>query len=548
MSNSSFDARNSLLLSAVAAIAEERSEQAARLLDQLLAGLVLPADLTWHIFARALARRIDHRPATDNLYLRNLDLAQISLFNVLAEHLPLVNLSGRLGNELLAGFLARRTSVTLIDLGIGTAQQEIALLETLAERNALPQRLRLVAIEPGRTSLDEARLRLTQTAQRLGLQLEFVGFGKVAEALTGADWAAIADDDSEVVVNAAFAAHHIQSTGAGPAAARDEVFRRLRALDPVAVLLLEPHSDHINPDFSARFAACWRHFGAIFRFVDGLPIAERDRSAIKLFFAREIDDILANSEETRAERHETTEAWLARLVRTGFVPLAAQAFAIPEAAQGVQLSDCGSHIRLAVADETVVSVICATSGTARAEAAGWIDTRAGDEDAVGTRAGRLLENTVKIYSKAPKARLRVGDVMSREVATIRAGTTLREAARRVDETGASDLVVVADDGSFVGVLSEGDLIRAMMPRADQTDTDGMLEAFERLLINGRARAAERIDALVIRDPIVLSPDDDLLRVADIMVTRQIRRLPVVDGQRAVGSISRADLCRVLLDD
>lgn len=53
---------------------------------------------------------------------------------------------------------------------------------------------------------------------------------------------------------------------------------------------------------------------------------------------------------------------------------------------------------------------------------------------------------------------------------------------------------------------------------------------------------------MIRDPIVLSPDDDLLRVADIMVTRQIRRLPVVDGQRAVGSISRADLCRVLLDD
>src|SRR5437764_15091838 len=101
MTESRFEVRESLLKSAVAAIVEARTGRAGQLLDNLLAGLELPADLTWHIFARALARRIDHRPPTDNLYLRNLDLAQISLFNVLAEHLPLVNLSGRLGNELL---------------------------------------------------------------------------------------------------------------------------------------------------------------------------------------------------------------------------------------------------------------------------------------------------------------------------------------------------------------------------------------------------------------------------------------------------------------
>ena len=104
--------------------------------------------------------------------------------------------------------------------------------------------------------------------------------------------------------------------------------------------------------------------------------------------------------------------------------------------------------------------------------------------------------------------------------------------------------VLPDDGGFSFTLESG----ALMPRADATDTDGMLEVFERLLINGRARAPERVDSLMIADPIVLAPDDDLLRVADIMVTHQIRRLPVVEGKRVIGTLSRADLCRALLDD
>ena len=123
----------------------------------------------------------------------------------------------------------------------------------------------------------------------------------------------------DLVINAAFSAHHIQSTGAGPEAARDDVFRRLRSLNPRALILAEPNADHINPDLGARFDACWTHFRAMFQFVDGLQIEERDRSAIKLFFAREIDDILANAEVPRsAKRTEILRA--ARLAQGDVVP------------------------------------------------------------------------------------------------------------------------------------------------------------------------------------------------------------------------------------
>jgi hypothetical protein len=276
----------SLLHETAQAIADGRLADAGSRIDEMAQQIELPGDLNYHIFVHALARRINRNLSGTNLYLRELDLAQISLFNLLATHLPIVSLASRIANELLAGYLARREQVVLFDLGIGTAQQEVALLRLLADRNALPQRLTVVAVEPGVTSLQEARLTLQNVAREVQLDMEIVAFNSVAEALTDDEWAAIAATGPNMVVNAAFAAHHIQSVGNGPTAARDEIFRRIRQLDPVAIVLVEPNSDHLNSSFLERYRACWRHFGTVFRFIDNLSISQRDKSAMKLFFSR----------------------------------------------------------------------------------------------------------------------------------------------------------------------------------------------------------------------------------------------------------------------
>ena len=54
-------------------------------------------------------------------------------------------------------------------------------------------------------------------------------------------------------------------------------------------------------------------------------------------------------------------------------------------------------------------------------------------------------------------------VMSEPVLTVTAETTVRDAARRMQEHGVHRLVVVEDDGeSPIGVLSAGDLVGAMV--------------------------------------------------------------------------------------
>jgi CBS domain-containing protein len=252
---------------------------------------------------------------------------------------------------------------------------------------------------------------------------------------------------------------------------------------------------------------------------------------------------VANSEDLRAERHETTASWLARLQRTGFALLDEFPFAsLPQ--HDIRFVEGEGYRGLAIGDELMTAVLAATSGVPAGP--GWIDTR--DSAAPVPLTELSAVEAVSVFHTQQGAALRVRDIMSRNVITIAADATLRQAAEIVERTAASDLAVIDEEGAFLGVLSEGDLIRHMMPKQDVTETDSLLERFELLSINGRARALERITQLVIDQPIVLNPDDDLMRVADVMISRQIRRLPVVLDGKAVGTVSRADLCLALLGE
>jgi CBS domain-containing protein len=142
----------------------------------------------------------------------------------------------------------------------------------------------------------------------------------------------------------------------------------------------------------------------------------------------------------------------------------------------------------------------------------------------------------------------VRDIMSSAPTRIDAGADLRRAAETVALSGVSDLMVVDDGDAFVGVLSEGDILRAAMPDRDEVLDEGgtLADAFEIFIRKGGRLRARPIDALVIRDPIVLSPDDHVGAAAAILVDQMIRCLPVVADGTLVGSVSRADVCRAVV--
>src|SRR5262245_65154169 len=89
--------------------------------------------------------------------------------------------------------------------------------------------------------------------------------------------------------------------------------------------------------------------------------------------------------------------------------------------------------------------------------------------------------------------------------------TIREAVDVMSAHQVSDLMVVDDANKFVGVLSEGDLIRAGMPRFEELVAEGkMTSGFALFQEKGKQLANSPIEPLVIKNAIVVGPNDDLL--------------------------------------
>jgi len=125
---------------------------------------------------------------------------------------------------------------------------------------------------------------------------------------------------------------------------------------------------------------------------------------------------------------------------------------------------------------------------------------------------------------------------------------IHHAAEVVAWSGVSDLMVVDSDDKFIGVLSEGDILRTALPDIDEiVDEGGTLDdAFQIFLKKGEKLAGLPITPLIIREPIVLDPANHVAQAATILVQKQIRLLPVVKDGILVGTVSRADVCRAVV--
>ncbi|HEY0419649.1 MAG TPA: CBS domain-containing protein, partial [Acetobacteraceae bacterium] len=107
--------------------------------------------------------------------------------------------------------------------------------------------------------------------------------------------------------------------------------------------------------------------------------------------------------------------------------------------------------------------------------------------------------------------------------------------------------VVDDKGVVVGLLSEGDLLR----RAE-LGTEKKRGSWRSFFTGTATLAGDYVrehgtmaQDLMTRDVIAVQRDTDLAEIADLMESRCIKRVPVLDGGRLVGIISRSNLLRAL---
>jgi CBS domain-containing protein len=148
------------------------------------------------------------------------------------------------------------------------------------------------------------------------------------------------------------------------------------------------------------------------------------------------------------------------------------------------------------------------------------------------------------------ADVRVKDVMTHPVVALDPSDTIHNAAQKLARNRISGAPVV-EDGKVVGVVSESDLIHAVLP---PIPVDRGASIIDILSVIGRAKprahehgktVAEVMSPLVIQ----VAPSASVWRAASIMEDRGINRLPVVDDEdHLLGIVSRADLVKAMARD
>lgn len=141
--------------------------------------------------------------------------------------------------------------------------------------------------------------------------------------------------------------------------------------------------------------------------------------------------------------------------------------------------------------------------------------------------------------------LRVGDVMETDWPTLGPESTVEEAIKLFAEERVSGAPVV-EDGQLVGIITEGDLI---FQDAD-VRAPGFLDILGGIVPLGDTDEYRRealksagvtVGEVMTDDPVTVTPEATLAETATIMADRRKKILPVVEGGRLVGVITRMDI-------
>jgi len=131
---------------------------------------------------------------------------------------------------------------------------------------------------------------------------------------------------------------------------------------------------------------------------------------------------------------------------------------------------------------------------------------------------------VELIRGNQQASVQISDLMSFPVFSIPSNNSMKEAALILKKKGCTGIPVI-DGGKLVGIISRRDFRKARK--------DSQLKA--------------PVKAFMSTNIISVKPGESPMKVAQLMVKHDIGRLPVVDGGRVIGIITRSDVMHYFYD-
>jgi CBS domain-containing protein len=143
--------------------------------------------------------------------------------------------------------------------------------------------------------------------------------------------------------------------------------------------------------------------------------------------------------------------------------------------------------------------------------------------------------------------MRAHQIMTRPVITVTPEATIVEAANLMLQKHVSGLPVVEAAGKIVGIVSEGDFIRR-----SEIGTQRKRGRWLRFILGPGKSASDfvhehgrKVSEVMTKSPLTITEDTALEEIVELMEKNNVKRLPVIRGDKVVGIVSRANLLQAV---
>lgn len=144
--------------------------------------------------------------------------------------------------------------------------------------------------------------------------------------------------------------------------------------------------------------------------------------------------------------------------------------------------------------------------------------------------------------------MQIKEIMIKDVISVQTDDKITKAVQLMLQNRISGLPVLDAQGALVGIVTEGDFLRR-----SELGTEQHRPRWLELLVGPGKLAEEyvqasgrKIEEIMTPRPCTVSETDSLEKVVALMERHHVKRLPVMQGDRMVGVISRADLMREMV--
>jgi CBS domain-containing protein len=143
--------------------------------------------------------------------------------------------------------------------------------------------------------------------------------------------------------------------------------------------------------------------------------------------------------------------------------------------------------------------------------------------------------------------MRAHQIMTRTVISVSPDATILEAANTMLQKHVSGLPVIDAGGKLVGIVSEGDFLRRT-----EIGTQRRRGRWLKFILGPGKSASDfvqehgrKVSEVMTKSPLTITEDTALAEIVDLMERNNIKRVPVVRGEKVVGLVSRANLLQAV---